>query len=130
MAPFFDQLLLIYCSVIAQADTKKWYNKSNLRYPYLIFVPCALGVECTSGFDSSMMNSLQNAVPIALIMPRSPRCTMFLTCTIGTAAVYTVWTVSSARFAIENSARAAIPILIFIFVLQLRLERIGLYISR
>ncbi|KAI1501684.1 major myo-inositol transporter iolT [Biscogniauxia marginata] len=57
-----------------------------------------------------------NAVPIALIVPRFPRRTMFLTCTIGTAVVYTVWTVSSARFAIENSARAAIPVLVFIFV--------------
>ncbi|GKT44346.1 lactose permease [Colletotrichum spaethianum] len=37
-------------------------------------------------------------------------------CTIGTAAVYTVWTIASARFAIENSQRAAIPVLVFIFV--------------
>ncbi|KAI1637991.1 hypothetical protein F4809DRAFT_601725 [Biscogniauxia mediterranea] len=50
-------------AVIAQADTKKWYNKPNLRYLYLIFVPCALGVECTSGFYSSMMNSLQAVAP-------------------------------------------------------------------
>ncbi|KAI5920677.1 major myo-inositol transporter iolT [Camillea tinctor] len=53
---------------------------------------------------------------IALIVPRFPRRTMFLTCTIGTAVVYTVWTVSSARFSIENSASAAIPVLVFIFV--------------
>ena len=57
-----------------------------------------------------------NAVPIALIAPRFPRRKMFLTCTIGTAVVYTVWTISSARFAIEQSARAAIPVLVFIFV--------------
>ena len=44
---------------IAQADNVKWYKKPNLRFLYLILVPCALGVEWTSGFDSSMMNSLQ-----------------------------------------------------------------------
>jgi MFS family permease len=59
---------------------------------------------------------LINAVPIALIAPRFPRRHMFLTCTIGTAVVYTVWTIASARSAIENSARAAIPVLVFIFV--------------
>lgn len=59
---------------------------------------------------------LINAVPIALIAPRYPRRKMFLTCTIGTAAVYTVWTIASARFAIENTSRAAIPVLVFIFV--------------
>ncbi|KAF7519652.1 hypothetical protein G7054_g13013 [Neopestalotiopsis clavispora] len=49
-------------SNIAREDTKKWYQKPNLRSLYLILVPCGLGVEWTSGFDSSMMNSLQ-AVP-------------------------------------------------------------------
>ena len=44
---------------IAQADPKKWYQKPNLRFCYLVLVPCGLGVEWTSGFDSSMMNSLQ-----------------------------------------------------------------------
>lgn len=38
-----------------------------------------------------------NAVPLALIVPRFKRRTMFLTCTIGTACVYTVWTIASAR---------------------------------
>jgi len=57
-----------------------------------------------------------NAVPIALLAPRFPRRTMFLTCTIGTACVYTVWTVASARSAIENSAAASIPVLVFIYV--------------
>ncbi|KAI0172367.1 MFS general substrate transporter [Hypoxylon sp. FL1284] len=59
---------------------------------------------------------LINAVPIAIIAPRFPRRTMFLTCTIGTAVVYTVWTVASARFVIENTSAAAIPVLVFIFV--------------
>lgn len=44
---------------IAQADKKPWYKKPNLRFLYLILVPTGLGVEWTSGFDSSMMNSLQ-----------------------------------------------------------------------
>lgn len=46
-------------SNIARADPIKWYKKRNLRFLYLIMVPCCLGVEWTSGFDSSMMNSLQ-----------------------------------------------------------------------
>lgn len=44
---------------LAKADTRKWYQKPNLRLLYLILIPCGLGVEWTSGFDSSMMNSLQ-----------------------------------------------------------------------
>ncbi|KAF2842440.1 general substrate transporter [Patellaria atrata CBS 101060] len=47
---------------IAKADTIPWYRKPNLRLLYLILIPCALGVEMTSGYDSSMMNGLQ-AVP-------------------------------------------------------------------
>lgn len=46
-------------SNIARADPIKWYRKKNLRFLYLILVPTCLGVEWTSGFDSSMMNSLQ-----------------------------------------------------------------------
>ncbi|KAK4671641.1 hypothetical protein QC764_607630 [Podospora pseudoanserina] len=57
-----------------------------------------------------------NAVPIALIAPRFPRRRMFLICTIGTAVVYVVWTIASARATIENSSAAAIPVLVFIFV--------------
>lgn len=40
---------------IAAADTKIWYKKPNLRFLYLILIPCGLGVEWTSGFDSSMV---------------------------------------------------------------------------
>ncbi|KAI9150546.1 Lactose permease [Paramyrothecium foliicola] len=46
-------------SKIAHSDPLKWYQKPNLRFLYLILIPCGLGVEWTSGFDSSMMNSLQ-----------------------------------------------------------------------
>ncbi|KAI0886107.1 MFS general substrate transporter [Annulohypoxylon maeteangense] len=59
---------------------------------------------------------LINAVPIAIIAPRFRRRTMFLTCTVGTAIVYTVWTIASARFALENTTTAAIIVLVFIFV--------------
>lgn len=59
---------------------------------------------------------LINAVPIALIAPRFPRRKMFLLCTIGTAVVYVVWTIASARSTIEKSSRAAIPVLVFIYV--------------
>ncbi|KAI0109463.1 MFS general substrate transporter [Hypoxylon sp. NC0597] len=59
---------------------------------------------------------LINAVPVAIIAPHFRRRVMFLTCTIGIAVVYTVWTVASARFAIENTTTAAIPVLVFIFV--------------
>ncbi|KAK7953520.1 hypothetical protein PG988_014214 [Apiospora saccharicola] len=57
-----------------------------------------------------------NAVPIALVAPRFKRRRMFLTCTIGTAVVYTVWTIASARYAMENTASAGIAVLVFIFV--------------
>lgn len=44
---------------IANSDSKKWYRKRNLRMLYLTLVPCALGVEMTSGYDSSMMVSFE-----------------------------------------------------------------------
>lgn len=52
-------------TAIAKADLKRWYQKPNLRFLYLILVPCALGVEWTSGFDSSMMNSLQAVASVS-----------------------------------------------------------------
>ncbi|KAL2153546.1 hypothetical protein VTH82DRAFT_4701 [Thermothelomyces myriococcoides] len=57
-----------------------------------------------------------NAVPIAMIAPRFRRRVMFLTCTIGTAVVYTVWTIASARAEIDPSPATAIPVLVFIYV--------------
>lgn len=53
-------------ATIARADEVRWWKKPNLRFLYLILVPCGLGVEWTSGFDSSMMNSLSVLV---LILP-------------------------------------------------------------
>ncbi|KAK3400339.1 hypothetical protein B0T20DRAFT_182532 [Sordaria brevicollis] len=42
------------------------------------------------------------------------KCVCF--CTIGGAVVYIVWTIASARSTIENSPRATIPVLVFIYV--------------
>lgn len=60
--------------------------------------------------------SFINAVPIAFIAPRFKRRKMFLLCTIGSACVYTTWTIASARFAIDGNKAAAIPVLLFIFL--------------
>ena len=59
---------------------------------------------------------LINSVPIAIIAPRFPRRRMFLICTIGTACIYTVWTIASARFAIDGSPAAGVLVLVFIFL--------------
>jgi MFS family permease len=44
---------------LAEKDTRRWYQKPNLRSLYLLMVPGCLGVEYTSGFDSSMINGIQ-----------------------------------------------------------------------
>lgn len=44
---------------LAKLDTTPWYRKPNLRLLYILFFPTLIGVEMTSGFDSSMMNGLQ-----------------------------------------------------------------------
>ncbi|KAI9574344.1 general substrate transporter [Boletus coccyginus] len=49
-------------SRLAQHDKVPWYKKPNLRLLYLLMFPTCLGVEMTSGFDSSMLNGFQ-AVP-------------------------------------------------------------------
>ena len=45
---------------LVEADKVPWYQKKNLRTLYLILLPTCMGVEMTSGFDSSMMNGLQS----------------------------------------------------------------------
>ncbi|EIW61310.1 hexose transporter [Trametes versicolor FP-101664 SS1] len=45
-----------------QQDKVPWYKKRNLRMLYILMFPTCIGIEMTSGFDSSMMNGLQ-AVP-------------------------------------------------------------------
>ncbi|GJE87512.1 hexose transporter [Phanerochaete sordida] len=44
---------------LAEADNTPWYRKRNLRLLYLVMFPTCIGIEMTSGFDSSMMNGLQ-----------------------------------------------------------------------
>lgn len=46
-------------SRLAEQDKTPWFKKPNLRLLYLILFPTCIGVEMTSGFDSSMMNGLQ-----------------------------------------------------------------------
>lgn len=45
---------------IIATDKTPWYRKPNLRRLYLTLVPCAMMIESTSGFDSSLMNGLQS----------------------------------------------------------------------
>ncbi|KAI0092120.1 hexose transporter [Irpex rosettiformis] len=40
-------------------DHVPWFKKRNLRRLYLVMFPTCIGIEMTSGFDSSMMNGLQ-----------------------------------------------------------------------
>ncbi|KAF3090917.1 hypothetical protein TWF102_003654 [Orbilia oligospora] len=46
-------------TALVEQDKIPWYKKKNLRYLYLIMFPTCIGIEMTSGFDSSMMNGLQ-----------------------------------------------------------------------
>ncbi|KAF3904212.1 hypothetical protein ABW21_db0203243 [Orbilia brochopaga] len=46
-------------TALVERDQTAWYKKRNLRYLYLIMFPTCIGIEMTSGFDSSMMNGLQ-----------------------------------------------------------------------
>ena len=48
---------------LADEDKTPWYKKPNLRYMYFwLFITC-MGIEITSGFDSQMINALQNVDP-------------------------------------------------------------------
>ncbi|KAF9449051.1 hexose transporter [Macrolepiota fuliginosa MF-IS2] len=62
-------------SELAMQDKTPWYKKRNLRMLYLFFFPTCIGVEMTSGFDSSMMNGLQ-AVDSFDTFFHSPRSTL------------------------------------------------------
>ncbi|KAF8887256.1 hexose transporter [Gymnopilus junonius] len=57
-------------------DTTPWYRKPNLRLLYLILFPTCIGVEMTSGFDSSMMNGLQALIHGINVIYHSPRSTL------------------------------------------------------
>ncbi|KAH8901177.1 lactose permease [Thozetella sp. PMI_491] len=45
---------------LAEQDKTPWYKKPNMRIMYLWLFLCCMGVEMTSGFDSSLINNLQN----------------------------------------------------------------------
>jgi MFS family permease len=44
---------------MSEEDKVKWYKKPNLRHMYIYLFLCCMGVEMTSGFDSSLINVLQ-----------------------------------------------------------------------
>ncbi|KIP10375.1 hypothetical protein PHLGIDRAFT_33910 [Phlebiopsis gigantea 11061_1 CR5-6] len=46
-------------SRLLSEDKVPWYQKRNLRMLYLVMFPTCIGIEMTSGFDSSMINGLQ-----------------------------------------------------------------------
>jgi sugar porter (SP) family MFS transporter len=48
---------------LANQDTKRWYQKPNLLFLYMMLFPTCMGIELTSGFDSQMINALQIVDP-------------------------------------------------------------------
>ncbi|KAK1234333.1 hypothetical protein PQX77_002472 [Marasmius sp. AFHP31] len=62
-------------SRLATQDTTPWYKRPNLRMLYILFFPTCIGVEMTSGFDSSMMNGLQTVKSFDTFF-ESPRSTL------------------------------------------------------
>jgi len=48
---------------IANEDRVKWYKKPNLRIMYIYLFLCCMGVEMTSGFDSTLIGTLQFSGP-------------------------------------------------------------------
>ncbi|PVH75118.1 lactose permease [Cadophora sp. DSE1049] len=48
---------------IANEDTVRWYKKPNLRVMYIYLFLCCMGVEMTSGFDSTLIGTLQFSDP-------------------------------------------------------------------
>ncbi|KAK0443916.1 major facilitator superfamily domain-containing protein [Desarmillaria tabescens] len=68
-------MLQTWYLVLAAQDKTPWYRKPNLRLLYILLFPTCIGVEMTSGFDSSMMNGLQ-AVDSWDTFYHSPRSTL------------------------------------------------------
>lgn len=48
---------------IANEDTVRWYKKPTLRVMYIYLFLCCMGVEMTSGFDSTLIGTLQFSGP-------------------------------------------------------------------
>jgi sugar porter (SP) family MFS transporter len=46
-------------TTLALQDKTPWYKKPNLRLMYVYLFLCCMGVEMTSGFDSTLINALQ-----------------------------------------------------------------------
>ena len=44
-------------------DKVKWFKKPNLRLMYIWLFLCCMGVEMTSGFDSTLIGTLQFSPP-------------------------------------------------------------------
>jgi MFS family permease len=96
------------------------WSGNNLISFYMKLILNLVGIQDDRTVQKVILSNtcwgLINAVPIALIAPRFPRRKMFLTCAIGSACVYTVWTIASARFDIERSSQAGVAVLVFIFL--------------
>jgi len=74
-------------------DKTPWYRKPNLRLLYLLMFPTCIGIEMTSGFDSSMMNGLQ-AVATWQVFFNHPKTTI-----LGLlSAMYSLGSVASLPF--------------------------------
>ncbi|KUJ07863.1 hexose transporter-like protein [Mollisia scopiformis] len=48
---------------IVEEDKVKWFRKPNLRLMYVCLFLCCMGVEMTSGFDSTLIGTLQFSPP-------------------------------------------------------------------
>jgi MFS family permease len=48
---------------MAEEDKVKWFRKPNLRTMYIYLFLCCMGVEITSGFDSTLIGVLQFSPP-------------------------------------------------------------------
>lgn len=48
---------------MAEEDKVKWWKKPNLRIMYIYLFLCCMGVEMTSGFDSTLIGVLQFSDP-------------------------------------------------------------------
>lgn len=48
---------------IVEEDKVKWFRKPNLRLMYVCLFLCCMGVEMTSGFDSTLIGTLQFSDP-------------------------------------------------------------------
>ncbi|KAI0751147.1 hexose transporter [Daedaleopsis nitida] len=57
-----------------------------------------------------------NATALALTVPRMRRRTAYLICTVALTAIFTGWTIASARYAITNSLEASHAVIAFIFL--------------